>query len=384
MNSLAMSLLFVLFSFTLFDAGFVQMLLNNDTTAWEQLCDETRPPEQDLDTLSDLAHKLAHWVPKSIIAEQAVRLEGHVTSFVVYGNVSHCTMLFADGQTAGIFVPAVPSAWNTGPPVQKRAAAFGMYIKTHNGIPVFVAPNIEWFPDTWLGNLGFDVALLDHVPVSRVIHLEHHDEETNRRAFKFTEADAMPFYALLRTISATSAGWLEDEAKKQDAGMPFGVIDLFNRPGETRGKPMLLHGTAKRIIPTPVLDREVQALFGIEHYYQIYLFTDESRGNPIVVCVGSLPEGMPTGDADNFAERITIAAVPYKLWIYETPGEPHYAPVLIGREPIWHPKPSPPSSGTLAGFSFTAFLVLVCLWFAVRLWAQGCRRKRVPNPNPTS
>ena len=117
---------------------------------------------------------------------------------------------------------------------------------------------------------------------------------------------------------------------------------------------------------TPVTDSEVQALFGIDQYYQIYLFTEQSQGNPLVVCVRSLPEGMLAGDAADFAEAVTVAAVPYKLWIYETAAEPHYAPVLVGRSLHWHPKPSEKSS--FVTLSFTLFFVLVLIWFACRWW----------------
>jgi len=230
--------------------------------------------------------------------------------------------------------------------------------------------------DTWLGNLGFDVRLFDQVPVSRVTELDSHDEETNRLMFKFTDADYEPFYSLLRAVSETPPGWLEEEAAKwQHTEKPISVTDLFNRPQETRGKPVLLHGTAKRVILTPVTDSETPSLFGIDHYYQVYLFTEQSRGNPIVVCVRSLPEGMPVGSASDFAQPITVAAVPYKLWIYETREGPHYAPVLVGRSLVWHPMPTskrPPSEFALA-FSYAAFFTLIFLWFACRLWS---RRKK--------
>ena len=377
-----MSILFVLCSFVLFDAGFIKVLLDCDEAAWQQFSNDSIPPEQSMETLADLAHKLALWIPKRFLREQAgdffsanrgnvVRLEGHIISTTKHDDVYRCKMILPNGTTVDVFVPAIPQAWQTDMPMQERAAAFGIYIKSYNSLPVFAAPAIEWYPDTWLGNLGFNVTLLDHVPVSSVIGIEQNDEETNRRTFKFTEADTEPFYSLLRAISATPEGWLEEEAKKQQAEMPFDVIDLFNRPNETRGKPILLHGTAKRIVPTPVQDREAQAHFGIEHYYQIFLFTDQSRGNPIVVCVRSLPEGMPTGDAHDFAETITIAAVPYKHWIYEAQGQSHYAPVLIGRSPVWHPKSVERLfSESMTGFSFTVFLVLVFVWFACRLWVR--------------
>ena len=233
----------------------------------------------------------------------------------------------------------------------------------------------ESFQDTWLGNLGFDVRLFDQVPVSRVTELDQHDEDTNRLMFKFTEADYEPFYGLLHVLSETPPGWLEEEAKKLHARTPFRVADLFNRPSETRGKPVLLHGIAKRVRLIPVTDAETESLFGIDQYYQMDLFTAQSRGNPIVVCVCSLPEGMPVGCGNDFSESVTVAAVPYKLWIYETRKGPHYAPVLVGRSPVWHPKPAHPPESVTA-FSTTVFFTLILLWFACRYWSKrNCKRR---------
>ena len=366
-----------LLSFFVFDSEFAQTLLADNESAWQMLGEDAVPPEQDLAILAELTNRLARWVPRSFLREKTIRLEGSVTFVTKYNErtpLYRCKMTLNDGALADVFTSSIPSPWKQDVLMQEQAAVFGMYIKSHNGVPVFAAPAIQWFPDTWLGNLGFDVALFDQVPVSRVIddELNNHDDEMIRLMFKFTGADREPFYGLLRAVSETPASWLENEAQKQHAEMPFGVVDLFNRPHETRGKPILLRGSAKRIVRTPVTDSETRALFGIDHYYQIYLFTEQSQGNPIVVCVRSLPEGMPTGDGADFLEPITVAAVPYKLWIYETTTNPHYAPVLVGCEPVWHPLPtkqrSPPES--VQTFSFTLFFTLVLIWFACRLWMR--------------
>jgi len=381
-----MSVLLFLLSFVLFDAEAVKILLDNEA-AWQRLGDVTVPPEQDIEILADLTEKLARWVPQSVWKKNVdvttppqrgdvVRLEGIMIFAKQRDKVYHCTMALNGGALNGgtvadVFVASLPQAWKLGVPIQERAAVFGVYVKSYKDTPVFAAPAIEWYPNTWLGNLGFDVALFDHVPVSRVTEAEQNDEETNYRTFKFTESDREPFYGLLRTVSATPAGWLEEETKKY----PFNVTDLFNRPHETRGKPVLLSGTAKRIVSIPVTDSEVHRLFGVDQYYQIFFYTEQSRGNPIVVCVRSLPEGMPVGDAVDFAEQITVAAVPYKLWIYETSAGQHYAPVLVGRSPIWHPQAAakrlPPESVTT--FSFAAFFTLILIWFACRFWSRRSR-----------
>jgi len=382
-----------------FDTGVVPALLDGGESAWQRLRDEDTPPEHDIETLADLADKLARRVPRQFLKEniadsrppqqgEAVRLEGRVIAVTKYAGrvpVYRCRIvlnhdIFPRGKHSGkqdeneaeIFTPSIPQSWTCGVPMQESAAAFGIYIKSYNGTPIFIAPALEWYPDTWLGNLGFNVAAFDQVPVSRVTEWEEQDEETNRLMFKFTEADVEPFYGLLRAVSAMPEGWMENEAKKRQTEEPMSVTDLFNRPGETRGKPVLLRGTAKRIVPTPVMDSAVQSLFGIDHYYQVFLFTEGAQGNPIVVCLHSLPEGMPTGDSSGFSEEITVAAIPYKLWIYETGLQPHYAPLLIGRSLTWHPK-VPGARHVPEGFaalSLTAFCMLAILWFACRFWAR--------------
>jgi hypothetical protein len=68
-----------------------------------------------------------------------------------------------------------------------------------------------------------------------------------------------------------------------------------------------------------------------------------------------------------------VASVLYKLWIYETPTGPQYAPVLVGRSPTWHPLPVKQHvlpSKSVQTWSFTLFFALVLIWFACRWWAK--------------
>ena len=374
-----MSIVFILFSLIVCDTDFAKLLLGYDENDWQPLLDTDTPSVHDIETFSLLAHRLAHWIPGSFLQSNTRRLEGKIISVTKLRNIYRCKMIL-DEQSVDIFVPAIPADWpldwQLGKPMNERAAAFGVYIKTHHDIPVFVAPAIEWFPDSYLGHRGFNAASFDGVPIRRVVEIESHDDETNYRTFAFTESDIAPFYGLLRAMSAVNknnfvCGSLSQTA--MDAKETVRIIDLFNRPEETRGIPILLHGTAKRIIPTPVVDSEVHTLFGIKHYYQIYLYPEESRGNPIVVCVPSLPVGMPTGDERDFSEVVSITAVLYKLWIYNTSSGRHYAPVLIGQTPVWHPDNTDyNTSGTriFSSISFTVFLVLVLIWFACRVYVR--------------
>jgi hypothetical protein len=208
--------------------------------------------------------------------------------------------------------------------------------------------------------------------------------EIIQRAFKLTGADREPFYGLLQIVSQIPINRLHQEARQisEQKGTPQNsVAELFNDPAKTRGQPVWLHGIAKQVLPTLVEDEEVKFLFGIKKYYQIYLYTKESQGNPLVVCVVSLPAGMPVGATPDYAEKITVAAIPYKLWIYETSAKleggsgykPNYAPLLIGKTPIWHPQKQPTKTAantkiqnTQTTISITLFFLLLLTWMIMR------------------
>ena len=127
-----------------------------------------------------------------------------------------------------------------------------------------------------------------------------------------------------------------------------------------------------------VNDPDIIARLGLEHYYEIDLFTADSQDNPIVVCVPSLPDGMPLGGPPEYRESVEIIGFFLKVWRYPvppgksdaTPGQGtvmQSAPLLVGLPPLWqHPTPSRSRSltGTVAGL--TLALVMAGVWLL--LW----------------
>lgn len=342
--------------------------------------------------------------------------------------IYRCRFLVGGTDPAEILTAFVPDAWRRGEPIRERAALTGIYIKrlftdenaevarkltpeesvdvseigaseifndTANLMPLLLATKIRWYPDTFLGNIGMDIGAFDGIPAFKLTDLKEKELKVPQslslltrnqvlvRAFRITEHDYDAFYGLLQAASATPAGLIEQEARKilQTEGKDrTSAVDLFNHPDRMRGQPVLLTGTAKRVLRLLVDDPEVHALYGIDHYYEIQLFTKDSQRNPITVCVTSLPEGMPTGSAADYNELITVAAFPYKLWIYESSEEledgggnkPNYAPLLVGREPLWKPKESlsRPGGGlpdsVKTALSVGIFFVLLLVWFFFR------------------
>ena len=314
-----------------------------------------------------------------------------------------CEFILDDRQPAVIFAENVPKQWQEGGPVDERAGAFGLFLKfagkdPGRPVPVFVAQRMAWYPPTPLGNLGMDVGLLDNVVnrtgLGRSRRLD--DQQEVSRAAREREA----FYAMLDAVGRAEPGQLLRQADQQlkHAGQKlkrtdkqgyehFSVVPLFMEAEKQHGRLVSLSGRARRVVRVRVDDADVVARFGIDHYYEISLFTDDSEGNPLVFCVRELPKGMPTGDGPEYSEQVRVAGFFFKLWSYHVapsaqvpeagrsaPRQP--APLLIGRRPVWYPQTeSPlisPTVGAIAGGLFV--LALLGVWLA--MWQSGRADKR--------
>src|SRR6185437_982655 len=160
--------------------------------------------------------------------------------------------------------------------------------------PVLVARRVSWYPNSILGDLDMDMGLFDEL--STRPDLTGHDREC--------------FYQLLAAVGRTQTRQLL-RAVPQDAHNAK-VEPLFNQPKTQRGRLVELTGTARRAVPCLVEDRDIVARFGIDHYYEVDIFTADSQDNPLTFCVRELPKGFPTGD--NISEPVSIAGFFLKKW----------------------------------------------------------------------
>ena len=308
-------------------------------------------------------------------------------------------------QPAVIFAENVPEQWLEDRPIDSRAGAFGLFLKLAGKdpgrrVPVFAARRIAWYPPTPLGNLGMDVGLFDSV-VNRtgLARSRSVDEKEVSRAAREREA----FYAMLDAAGRAEPGQLLREAESQleevderlertdkQGNRHFSVVPLFMEAQKQHGRLVAFSGRARRVVRISVEDPDVVARFGIDHYYEMSIYTDDSEGNPVVFCVRELPQGMPTGDGPEYGEKVRVAGFFFKLWSYHisssggeaearrggrAPRQP--APLLIGRRPVWYPyqKPPPlmsPIVGAIAGGLFV--VALLGVWLA--LWQSGRGDKR--------
>ncbi len=300
-------------------------------------------------------------------------------------------------QAVTVLAKKIPSAWKPGEPIDEPAAAEAFFLKLSGdppdrGAAMFLASRIAWYPPTPLGTLGMDVGLLDDV---RMDNPTIEKDETGRprpkldlRRRQLTAADSECFYQMLAAAGRAAPGQLRKEAQAELARQGkdrFSVAPLFNQPRGRQGRLEMFSGNARRILKVLVDDPDIVARLGIDHYYQLYVFTDDSQANPLVFCVRELPPGMPTGDGPQFGEYVTVAGFFFKTWAYridlpggaEGDGSWQLAPLLIGRAPQWRPvEPAAASPAWTAVATIGCVAVFVLVWWILWRTARADRRFR--------
>ncbi len=200
---------------------------------------------------------------------------------------------------------------------------------------------------------------------------------------------------------------------------PHSVVPLFNDPKNQAGRLVMLRGIARRASRIEVTDPEIVSRLGIRHYYEVWLYTEDSLNNPLVVCVRSLPEKMPQGQ--DIYEVVEIPCFFLQAWSYEsakseaqrqelaarrleTIEEGEFlpedlqsagqirlqsAPMLLGQELIWlKDATQPPATGVYAYYAAALLVVAAggfCLWvwYLHREDARFRSRNLTPRYEPT-
>jgi hypothetical protein len=294
-----------------------------------------------------------------------------------------------DQQPAVIFTETIPQAWKPGQVLNERAGALGMFLKlsaadAKRPAPVFVARRVAWYPPTELGDLGMDYGLFDDLTSQE--STTEQDAQTKAKpsrdlgALRLGSRTSECFYQMLAAAGRAKPGELQQKASRalQKSGKKNdSVVSLFNQPQNQYGRLVVLTGNVRQVIPVRIgkEEEDIQTRFGIAQYYQMFLFTDDSQGNPLVFCVRKLPKGMPTGEDPHYAEQVTVAGFFFNTWAYRNRdssgplGQARWqlAPLLIGHELTWHPRPTKPSNAG-AGAVFAGLFVVVVVGVGVAMW----------------
>ncbi len=234
------------------------------------------------------------------------------------------------GQPAVVFAQRVPRAWKLSTAIDEAVSAYGVFLKLASAeqtqpTPVLVTLRLAWHPPTTLGKLGMDMGLFDDIPPEQwsigSARPGGQRPKVNPRELALGHRDRECFYQMLAAVGRAKPGELLAEAAQElraTGQEQSSVVPLFNDPANQRAKLFLLSGWVRRAELVRVSDEDIRSRFGIDHYYNLYLFTEDSLDNPLVLCVRELPQGMPLSESPNYVEQIRAAAFFYKTWAYRS------------------------------------------------------------------
>jgi hypothetical protein len=110
------------------------------------------------------------------------------------------------------------------------------------------------------------------------------------------------FYQLMATMRRADLGKLFDETNRE-----YSAVPLFNEAKQMRGTLMALEGKARRATEVPVKDADIRRRFGIDHFYEVEIFTRDSQSNPLIFNLVELPPGFPI--AEDISKDVRIPGV---------------------------------------------------------------------------
>ncbi len=292
-----------------------------------------------------------------------------------------------NAMAAQVYTERIADDWPRRAPIDERTGAWGLFLKlgapadAPQPLPIFAARHLAWFPRTLLGDAGLDHALFEQLAPSGA--LEHEDRECFYQALavmqrvdlgaleQLADTNRARLLAGLRLPPSAQTQHLVGELVHGRKAFPgellapraapaapgFGPTALALQaasaalrrleavaPYRFAGTVLTLEGTAWRVLRVPVDDPDIQARYGIDHYYEIEVFVRgrfklgrEFSAYPVVFCVRELPPGIPTGEHVNVDVR--VCGVFLKVWSYqsrigEVEGGLQPVPLLVGRQPI--------------------------------------------------
>jgi hypothetical protein len=315
---------------------------------------------------------------------QTITLLPEVADRYGFDRYYQATLTLANGQTAIVCTRTITKAWEDRTELDERVEADALFLKTSPQADrptelVLAAPRIAWLPDqvdaeqkltsdaVFLAEHGFDHGLWDQL--------------AGRQMHRLGDADREPFYALLaamRDVKPSDPAW--------QTAPNIDIAKVLPSPASFTGSLMTVDGAVRRIDKVEVTDADIQARYGLDHYYILYVFVplenqtirwarDRNDPNPrvfennfpVTVCVPQLPSGLKPDP--NVHEHVRIPGAFYRIWTYKPQGPadtlPQPSPLVIGPTAsivVTQQKVSPATNIAL-GLVFVALIGIT--WFVV-------------------
>jgi hypothetical protein len=126
------------------------------------------------------------------------------------------------------------------------------------------------------------------------------------------------FWELMSRLRVTTPAELTREAE------PVTFAQLFQLPGEYRGRAVQVRGRARRAVRVRAAANDA----GVGSYYQVWLQPTDNPSSPVVIFSAELPAGFPEG-MEIATEELTIPGVFFKRWPYNAQDGLRTAPALV-------------------------------------------------------
>lgn len=175
-----------------------------------------------------------------------------------------------------------------------------------------------------------------------------------------------------RAKAVATAGEAAFRADPKQKGRPYSQFaDLVLSPGRYRGKPVTMEGYIQKLDRMDAGENE----YGLTDLYQSYLFTPESKGNPVVVVTREVTPGLPRPTKGNATNYIRVTGYFYKVWRYDAERGGWAAPLLIANRLEYRP----PQRGPFDDLIRTATsvgAVAVFVGLVLTLWVRNRNARR--------
>ncbi|MGI9177515.1 MAG: hypothetical protein ACR2IT_06630 [Pirellulales bacterium] len=274
-------------------------------------------------------------------------------------------------------VIGLPLATGPGPELVAPESASEPWPPTPHDLLV-AATVVEWYPPTELGRLGMNYGLFDGVVDGR----------------KIDAAEADAFWGMMASARRTTPSEIARAARGTTDMIP--LIDPARKWFAThRGEPVVIEGVARRATRISV-DPERRGVAG-DHYWEVVVFVDTppikigeriQERYPVVCCVSSLPEGMPSGEG--ISERVRVPGFAFKRYSYpledalisssqgdvEIKGERRSTPLVIGPGVEWRATPSPAGVSNLLFGVFAVVMGGLAAILGYGVWSAGRDARR--------
>lgn len=385
------------------DASFFRLLAGIDAEQWNALQDDQKPDREQLTLFKRISDRMNERVSNAVLEENAknnrgvdpikpgmiLEFHGTVQNLAPTESGLFRIEFLAENEPVPIivFTDTIPAQWESQNIEREPAGFVGLFVKTIEGKMCFLAKRMAWYPEgNFLAAKGFDIGLFDDI---RQLPAKEFPDHTER--FSFGEQDREPFFSLMRTLRDRSG---KDELQQQamrfldESNLSVAHLTalLFNHPERFQGECVTMTGRVKRIERMDVASEEDRRRFGLDHYYLLFLFNDDTQQNPVIFCMSDIPEQMSVSDDPHYNELVNASGVFYKSWAYpikipqEQPDGPvvkpgtQLAPMLVGVGITWYPDDLSGVSTRENTNRLTAGLMIFAL-FAI-LWLFLLRRKK--------